>query len=217
MENGILRRLIDSVLSQAFQSLDIIVIDDGSTDTSAKVVSRYGCDVWYIYQPNQGAGAARNKGVNLSTADYVAFLDQDDLWTQHKLARQVDAFQQYPRLDMVFGLVEQFYSPDWVDSFRLRLYCPETPVRGYLPSAMMIKRESLLRVEPFGTQWHVGEWADWYLRAVDEGLVSLVLPDVVARRRLHPLNQGLTSRASVQEYARIVAASLQRRRKRQSA
>jgi len=209
-----LAEALDSVFSQTYQPVDIIVVDDGSVDQSADIVGRLGRSVTYVYQANQGAGAARNRGVSISVATHLAFLDQDDVWSKEKLAQQMDMIQADPLLDMVFGQIQQFYSPDWETPSGLELYCPQTPVPGYLPSAMLMKRESFFRVGPFGTHWRVGEWADWYVRAVDARLATGMLSDLVAWRRIHARNQGLVSRTSTHEYVRILKASLDRRRGR---
>lgn len=211
-----LAEAIDSVLSQTYRPLEVIVVDDGSTDRSAEIAGRFGPPVTYVYQPNGGTASARNRGVSLASADLLAFLDQDDVWSRHKLAYQVEALQAGPTADMVFGQVGQFFSPDWEESCRPPLYCPEKPVPGYLPSALLIKREAFLRVGPFGTQWRVGAWADWYVRAVEASMVSLMLPQMVAWRRLHEGNHGLRARAERREYTHLLKASLDRRRARPS-
>lgn len=76
-----------SVLAQTFQAFEIIVVDDGSIDNTAKVAKKY--DVKYLYQENEGASAARNRGIKAADGDYVAFLDSDDLWMPGKLEKQV--------------------------------------------------------------------------------------------------------------------------------
>jgi hypothetical protein len=77
---------------------------------------------------------------------------------------------------------------------------------------MVIKREAFFRVGLFDTQWRIADFIDWYLRAVDLGLRSLMLPDVLVKRRLHSSNLGIRERHSRTEYVRVLRASLQRRR-----
>src|SRR5919205_4589183 len=84
---------IESILDQTYRPAEVIVVDDGSTDNTAEVVKRFGDVVQYHHQPNRGAGAARNRGVELSHGEFLAFLDADDLWHKDKLAHQIQAFK----------------------------------------------------------------------------------------------------------------------------
>lgn len=207
-----LAEAIESVLAQRYRPLQVLAVDDGSTDRSAAVVRRFGGAIRYVNQPHGGAGSARNRGVGLLTTEYLAFLDQDDLWMPDKLVVQSAALLEDPSVDMVFGQVEQFRSPDWHDPAGHGLYCPSGPRPGYLPSAMLVRRASFLGVGPFQSSWRVGEWAEWYIRARDGGASQVLLPQVVARRRIHGGNQGLIARAAAAEYARILKRALDRRR-----
>lgn len=85
---------IESVLRQTFTDLELLVIDDGSTDETAAVVSRYPAPVRYIRQENGGVAVARNRGIQESRGRYVAFLDADDTWYPDKLKQQVESLQK---------------------------------------------------------------------------------------------------------------------------
>ena len=84
---------VDSVLGQTFRDVEVLVVDDGSTDRTEAVLSRYGKAIRYVRQENSGVSAARNRGIQESTGPYVAFLDADDTWFPEKLDRQVGALQ----------------------------------------------------------------------------------------------------------------------------
>jgi glycosyltransferase involved in cell wall biosynthesis len=84
-------RAIDSALSQEYSASEIIVIDDGSTDQTRKVVETYCKEVRYVYQTNGGVSAARNRGVNEAKCEWIAFLDSDDYWLPQHLRRMVNA------------------------------------------------------------------------------------------------------------------------------
>lgn len=96
-----LGQAIDSVLAQSYPAVDILVVDDGSGDDSEAVVRRYGDRVRWIRQQRQGVSAARNRGVQESRGELIAFLDADDLWYPDKLARQVERFDR-PSVGMVY-------------------------------------------------------------------------------------------------------------------
>ena len=98
-----LPQAVASVLEQRKSGLEVevIVVDDGSTDNTAEVVRGMGEDVRYIYQENQGLSAARNTGLRVAQGEFVAFLDADDLHTQGTLASQLQVFAAQPELDIV--------------------------------------------------------------------------------------------------------------------
>lgn len=96
-----LGRTIDSALRQTYRDFEVIVVDDGSTDETQTLVAGYGEPVHYIYQPNQGASAARNVAVARSAGEFIAYLDADDLWSPEKLARQVEYLDAHPACGFV--------------------------------------------------------------------------------------------------------------------
>jgi glycosyltransferase involved in cell wall biosynthesis len=204
---------IASVLAQTPRPHEIIVIDDGSTDGTANVAQSFLSLIRYKWQPNGGAGAARNRGVELACGNFLAFLDADDLWTEDKLARQLAVFEKDPALEMVFGHVQQFYSPELGKEIKRRIKLPAETMRGFHPGAMLIKREAFFRVGLFKTDLQLGEFVDWYARAMELGLKSFMLPKVVMKRRIHQANQGIYQRDARKDYLKIVKASLDRRRK----
>jgi glycosyltransferase involved in cell wall biosynthesis len=91
----ILKEAIDSVLSQEYTDFEIIVVDDGSNDATAALLSAYGDQIKTIYQGNSGVSAARNAGILMAKGKYVAFLDSDDIWLPEKLSCQVDFFHSH--------------------------------------------------------------------------------------------------------------------------
>jgi len=90
------QRAIDSVFAQTFSDLEVIVVDDGSSDNTGRVLAgAYGDRIRYHYQPNQGASVARNKGAAEARGEWIAFLDSDDLWEQDKLEWQLKTLEQF--------------------------------------------------------------------------------------------------------------------------
>jgi glycosyltransferase involved in cell wall biosynthesis len=201
---------IESILAQDYQPIQIIVVDDGSTDNSAAVARSF-AQVEYHFQENAGVATALNKGISETRGDFIAFLDADDLWMEGKLRRQIEAFVCDPELEMVMGSVEQF-----------RETGPEGgPVslgifKGYLKIAMLIRRSALFQVGLFNPEWKNGDFIDWYIRATEQRLKMLMLPEVVARRRIHETNMGILRRDTQTDYARIMRQVLERRRKAKS-
>jgi glycosyltransferase involved in cell wall biosynthesis len=194
-----------------------LVVDDGSKDETATIVSQYsGSGVCLIQQPPRGAAAARNAGVKLARHQLLAFLDADDLWTMTKLERQCVEFQSDSALDMVFGYVRQFISPDLEPARRARLRCPNEPLPGRLAGTMLVRRESFERVGFFETGWTIGEFLPWYARTQLLGLREKMIPTVLLERRLHRTNQGILKRSEHGDYVHILKKILDRRREAQT-
>ena len=201
-----LAEAIESVLAQNHRPLEIIVIDDGSTDDTAKIANRFARAIQYCYQANGGIGSARNHGLELAHSDFIAFLDADDLWVEGKLELQMRALNDNRELEAVFGLVQQFEDGSGGATN------VGVPMAGQLASSMLIRRESFDRVGAFRTDIKLGEFVDWYMRANEKGLRSQMLAEVVLRRRIHDANAGVRHRDSSGDYARLLKDALDRRR-----
>jgi glycosyltransferase involved in cell wall biosynthesis len=202
------------VLGQTQQHLEVIVVDDGSTDRSGEVAKSFAeRGVQYCHQVHAGIGPARNTGVELAQGEYLAFLDADDRWPLAKIERQLNAFDTDPALEMVFGQALQLQNgPEWEAA--VKDYKPSVPgmVPGMVPGTMLIKRDAFFRVGLFKGDLKVGEFIDWYARAVELKVRSLLMPDLFLWRRIHGSNQGVRERQSVSDYARVLKAKLDRQR-----
>lgn len=205
---------VESALSQTYQHLEVIVVDDGSTDRSGEVARSFaGRGLRYFHQAHAGIGPARNKGVELAQGDFIAFLDADDRWPLEKIERQLRAFETDPALEMVFGQALQLQNgPEWESGVNNKALEVAGMVPGMVPGTMLIKREAFSRVGKFQGDWKVGEFIDWYARAVELQIRSLVLPELLLWRRIHDSNQGVRERQSVTDYARVLKAKLDRKR-----
>lgn len=209
-----LAEAIESVFNQTYRNLEVIVVDDGSTDQSAEVARSFADKgVRYCPQVHAGIGAARNKGVELAQGDFIAFLDADDRWPEQKLEQQLTAFESDPALEMVFGQALQLHNgPEWEAGVNDKKLPLAGMVPGLVPGTMLIKRDAFFRVGKFPGGLKVGEFIDWYARAVELQVRSLVLPDLFLWRRIHDSNQGVRERQSVSDYARVLKAKLDRKR-----
>ncbi len=194
-----LSEAINSVLQQAGPSLEVIVVDDGSTDETGAVAASFP-QVRLIARQNGGIGAARNTGLREAAAPLVAFLDADDVWPEGRLAALYAALDD--EVDAVFGQAVQFGVN--------REESPPQP--ALLAGTMLIRRDACPRIGEFNENVKVGEFVDWWARAEEAGVRWMQVPDVVLRRRIHTTNTGIVHAGSRQDYTRVLRAALERRR-----
>lgn len=193
---------IASVIDQTLPSTEILIVDDGSTDDTAKIAQAqvYAQRIHVLQQNNQGPAAARNLGVKHAACNLLAFLDADDLWVPYKLARQMQMMQAGPTCEAVLGGVKNFISPE-LDERQRQILTKSAAQTGNLHiGSMLIRRDAFLRVGLFNTQWRHGEFIDWWARAMRVNLIYKILPEVVLLRRLHTSNMTRREKDGRKEY-----------------
>jgi glycosyltransferase involved in cell wall biosynthesis len=99
---------LDGALRQSFKNFEVIVVDDGSTDDTGEIVKNNFPQVQYVYQPNRGPAAARNKGVRSARGGYIAFCDHDDIWNEQHLEGLLRCFSSQPRTALAFDNAQYF-------------------------------------------------------------------------------------------------------------
>ncbi|HHP7245308.1 MAG TPA: glycosyltransferase family 2 protein [Elainellaceae cyanobacterium] len=167
---------IDSVLGQTYPHVELIVVDDGSSDRSSQVVQSYGDRLRYLWQLNQGVAAARNQGLQGAQGDLIAFLDQDDCYHPQKLEGQVSCLKTQPQLGWVnsgwqiadeHGQVLSAVQP-WlgIPTLDQAAWIVWKPV---FLGAMLFRREWLDRVDGFREQFHYVSDVDLALRLAIAG------------------------------------------------
>ena len=96
-----LEEAVESVLNQTYKNIEIIIVDDGSTDNTPEVIKSFDNKIIYIQQKNKGASGARNTGIKKANGQYIAFLDSDDLWLKNKLEKQIKFIQNNPEIGLL--------------------------------------------------------------------------------------------------------------------
>ena len=186
-----LAEAVESVLGQSYPRVELLVVDDGSTDESLEVLRRYGGRLRCISQPRQGVSAARNRGIRESRGELVAFLDSDDSWHQEKLARQVARLDR-PAVGMVCCGMEQIDEAGRVlgrsvPTQRGRLLRDIALLRWtYAPggSAALVRRSSLERAGLFDEALSTSaDWDLWRRIAAHDEIE--ICPEPLVRYRVH--------------------------------
>ncbi len=183
---------VESVLQQEDCSYEIIIIDDGSTDATEEVLAPYRDRLRYVKQKNQGVAAARNHGIAISQADFVAFLDADDYFLPDKLARQADILIKSPNL----GIVHSGWQRVDYQGNKLLDVCPWSQIpelnletwlrwKPVLPSAMMFRREWLQYVGGFDARFPPAEDTNLVLKLALKGCKTAWLKQITVCYRQH--------------------------------
>ena len=186
-----LRATLESALNQSHAPIEVLVIDDGSTDQSAAIAASYGPPVRVISQTNQGESIARNRGIEEARGSWIAFLDADDIWLPEKLERQITAVQ--PDVACIhtnflpFGTCHHVRDVSKVPAAKRysleRLFLGRSPIR---PSTLMVPKSLPAR---FPTWTRFAEDAIDFVEVCRLGKVVLV-EDFLTAVRCHPASQS---------------------------
>lgn len=192
-----LREAIDSVLGQSYPAIELVAVDDGSTDGSAAILDAYGGRLVVVRQANGGVARARSAGVNASHGAFVAFLDQDDWWRADKVAKQVALFQADPELDLVHtdlahydershtyvGRLNPMATPQALTGHCYDLLLMENHIAN---GTVMVRRAAIDRVGGFDTSIAGNTVADYdlWLRLARQSKFAF-LPEELTVFRLH--------------------------------
>ena len=208
------KEALDSIFSQTYTNFEIICIDDGSIDNSLSILESFGNKIQIIKNDkNYGTSESRNRGIQLSKGEFLAFLDADDIWEKNKLEIQIMEFNNKPDLDVSFTYMQCFISPELSEDAKNKRYCSSGSVPCHIPSSAVIKRTSFEKVGYFDTRFKNIEFMDWINKAKEIGLNIETLHDILVFRRIHETNVGVVDKEhSRSDYLKIIKESLERKR-----
>jgi glycosyltransferase involved in cell wall biosynthesis len=199
-----------SALSQSRVRVELIVVDDGSTDAGAAIAEPLATP--HLNQPNGGVSAARHAGIEAARGDMIALLDQDDVFEPSKLALQADMLQADPELDFVIGRL------------RMRLEPGSSPPAWWNPAwdpdgetaiqlgTTLIRRRAFDTVGGFDERYAIAGDTDWIARAKDAPLRWRMHDDVVLTYRVHGDNNMNDQERMRAELLQVMHASVKRQR-----
>jgi glycosyltransferase involved in cell wall biosynthesis len=202
---------VETIRRQAHPRIEIIVVDDGSTDGTAAVARALGEGVRCITQPNAGPPAARNRGLELACGDLVGFLDADDLWCEDKLAVQVPRLLADRSIDVVMGKTLILRPPAIPGGDSLG-EPTGPPVLLLSLGSSLFRREVFDRVGWFDVNQRMDDDVDWFLRAIEAGARLVPVDHVVQLYRRHEANITNSRQVDQRFFLLAVKKSLDRRR-----
>ena len=185
-----IKETVRSALMQTVSgfSVEVIVIDDGSTDDTAAIAKAAGARV--IRKKNGGVSSSRNTGLHHAQGQYILFLDGDDRLRPEALALLMDPLFANSDLGATFSMAEDFISPELPPEEQARLRPRNLPYYGLLTGCMLARRKTIELVGPFDETRQTGEAVEWITRMYDHGIKTARIQGITADRRLHMMNTG---------------------------
>lgn len=198
-----------SVFAQDHRPIEVILVDDGSTDDTLAIAKRWSPALRVCHQDNAGPSAARNRGIAMAQGDYLAFIDADDTWLPGRLQRHLAILTARPDLDMVLGLVQLDYD---AGADRVLFRSDKPAIAFFSFGAGLFRRELFQRVGPLSEDLRNTEDADWFMRARDCGANWLVDQQPVLSYRRHGANMTEQLPLPKSEVFRVLARAVARKR-----
>lgn len=203
---------VESIKRQTMPVNKIIIVDDGSTDGSYE----FACNIKGVTcfkQKNSGAGTARNLGLRNSDAEYIYFLDADDIAEAYAIEYLYKAIRSDNHLNAVFGRSIEFISKELSIQEKASKKIYDEPRLGILPGCALIKKSTFDKIGYFDERLKTGETVAWLAKFKDSGLKSVNIDDVVLKRRIHMTNTGIVNKEQEKkDYLTIIRQRLQQRK-----
>ena len=183
---------VESVLSQTYKHLEVIVVDDGSTDDTRDILKKYQNKLTYIFQKNNGQSSARNHGIRTGKGTYIAFLDSDDLWLPEKLELQMEVMSQNQTIGLVScgayiinpkGRIEDEWIREEYQTREKLLRDLQTRKLFLNTSCVLVKRMCLDRVGEFKEGLGFAEDWDLWLRIARHYEVRIIRKPLIKCRK----------------------------------
>ncbi|HQA82534.1 MAG TPA: glycosyltransferase [Syntrophales bacterium] len=205
-----IREAVDNVLSQKYPALEIIIVNDGSTDGTEAVIGQLPADIRYFSQTNSGPAAARNKGIQDASGEFITFLDADDLWPENNLNVMVDEMLKNPDMEVIRGYAQLMEVNKKTGNYEY-VGNPKESFPHYIGAAIY-RRSAFEKVGLFDPMLRFGEDSDWFLRAADLNLNMKRLEETSLFVRRHGGNMTEGRNMLELNVMKVFKKSLERRR-----
>lgn len=205
-----LEEALDSALRQDHDAVELIVVDDGSTDRTAEIAAA--ASVQLVRRKQGGPAAARNSGLVVAKGEFITILDADDLWPSDRLSLQLAYLAAYPEQGIVLGLAEVFLSPGESRPAHDPGFAEGEKVVGH-PATMLARREVFDVVGPFDETLRLSEDIDWLARASDAGILAGRIERTLLYYRIHAHNTSRHTQANNAATLRVLRESVHRKQR----
>lgn len=197
-----LAEAIESALAQTYQNIEIIAINDGSTDNSAEMLDQYKDKIRVFHQENKGLSATLNKALKEATGEMIGFLDGDDIFVSDKIEKQLKEFDKNQALEATFGEMEQFLSPEFAHQSD-RYNFQKGKLAFQSKTTLLIKKEAFEKYGLF-PQVDVLDFVKWFDKAKGQGIIFNQTEDMVVYRRIreNSLSQSTAYYPQLLQYLR---------------
>ena len=197
-----IKETIESALSQTYKDIELIVVDDGSTDGTGEIVKSFSSKLKYVPQnKNTGPSAARNEGIKMATGEYVAFLDHDDVWMPNKIERQIRLFEDNGETALTYS---NYLYVGQSGKEMGTLFDTVRPHRGFIfehlildnfvpTSSVVFKKKVLDEIGGFKERFLIAHDFELYLRIAERYKADFISTPLV-RRRIYPASASIEGR-----------------------
>ncbi len=184
-----IKNLLEHLNTQQYTNFEVIVIDDGSTDNTAKIIQNFS-HINYNYQENAGPAAARNHGLKLAMGEFIAFIDSDDLWPETHLTSLIEHFKNNHELSIVEGLIQELT----LNNKQFEAKAP--PHFNCTLGSCIIRKSTFETIGFFDEELIYCEDVDWFTRAWENNVLKKRISTISLYYRRHENNMtlDLTSR-----------------------
>jgi len=200
-----LMQCLDSIAKQCYTNLELIIINDGSTDNSLQILENYPLKKTLITQENKGVYTARNLGISLATSEFISFFDADDIMADGNLIALSSYLVNHPNSLIAKGKMQRFSLKNevWINS-------GEPHVPDFFLSVALFRKEVFQKVGLFAEEMRLAADADWYLRLQELGIEVAILGHLAVYYRMHPKNISNFTEEAKKARLEVVRRKLQR-------
>jgi glycosyltransferase involved in cell wall biosynthesis len=213
VKNGerFIRQAFESILAQSYHSFEILLVDGHSQDKTLEIASEFS-PIHILQQQGIGASDAYNNGIGAANADFVAFLSYDDLWTPDKLTLQMNYLIEHPEIMFTNCHTTYFLEPGSgiPEGFRRQWLVGSHPAR--IMETLVARKTVFEEVGYFNNALRTAEDVDWYSRAADMNIPSIMLPEVLLNKRIHGANNSMEIEKNNQNLMLALRDSVKRKK-----